>query len=133
MQTALARLDVAEGRLDSAWERLSDAVAVGAELDQFLSSDIHDLFDVLAMAARAGGDLESAALWLGAAESIRITHGFQRSIPDQAAFDLARDDLGRALGEQRTAELSDEGSRRPIDEMVAEVMRGKGRAVGVGV
>jgi tetratricopeptide (TPR) repeat protein len=121
MLTALARVALVEDGPRQACVLLDEALTVSVELDQGLSSDIHELIDSLALAAHRSGEHELAGRWFGAAESTRLRQGLLRAPPDQDVIDAALQDLEHEVGAERLRSLLDQGADLWLDDIAAEL------------
>jgi predicted ATPase/DNA-binding SARP family transcriptional activator len=99
---------------DTALEMLREATEIAMDVDPEASPEVTETVDALVLAAERRGALEAAARWLGAVDAIRDRHGIERSPPDRASIDAARDRLAAALGADRAAELRSDGEAMPL-------------------
>ena len=121
--TALARIAIAEGDEPLSWSYLTEGVGVASDEDPGLSSDLHELIDVLALAALTAADVETAARWFGAAEAIRVELGALRAPPDEIDISGARHRVEESIGPELARSLFEEGSHLTLDQIAEEVRR----------
>jgi predicted ATPase/class 3 adenylate cyclase len=116
----LATVALQDGRLGEALESFAATIESACELrlQDYAFRGFHGLSACLAL----GGDVESAAVYLGLAEKLFRESG--RELRDSIAYDVALDAI-RSLPQARQTELLEEGARLSTQAGLAR-LRGRG-------
>jgi tetratricopeptide (TPR) repeat protein len=119
---SLGAIELAEGHLDLAREKLTQGLALIVEAG--VTFNMYSMFPLIAQFLERAGDIFDAARLLGWCEGLRQGVGGIRDRMDQHIYELTQGDLMEILGSKVYAALASEGAALSFDEAVRLANKG---------